>query len=114
MYPVSEEHFDNLVDDAIDKIPQNFLDQLGNVAIQVQPAHPENPYLLGLYEGVPLTERSANHWGFPDVITLYSQNLCMISNSEAELVENIRVTLLHEVGHFFGLDEDDLERLGYQ
>lgn len=113
MVEVSEERFDELVDEAIDRIPQSFLDQLGNVVIQVQQVNVDVPTLLGLYEGVPLTERMANHWGPPDCITLYRGMLCRISADEEALIEQIRVTLLHEVGHFFGMDEDDLDRLGY-
>ncbi|MEJ5920287.1 metallopeptidase family protein [Corynebacterium sp. H78] len=113
MVAVSEERFDQLVDEAIDRIPHQFLHQLGNVVIQVQPRHPQVPTLLGLYEGVPLTKRQANHWGPPDCITLYRDMLCSISHSEEALIEQIRVTLLHEIGHFFGLDEEDLDRLGY-
>lgn len=113
MLEVSEERFDELVDTAIDRIPQEFFDQLDQVIIQVSPYNPDVPTLLGLYEGIPLTERQANHWGPPDVISLYRDMLCRISRDEEELIEQIRVTLLHEVGHFFGLDEDDLDRLGY-
>nr|WP_120491602.1 metallopeptidase family protein [Corynebacterium lactis] len=113
MVHVSPERFDELVDAAIDRIPQEFFDQLDQVVIQVRPFNPDEPTLLGLYEGVPLTERTADHWGPPDIISLYSDMLCRISPDEEELVEQIRVTLLHEVGHFFGLDEDDLDRLGY-
>lgn len=113
MIDVTEERFDELVDEAIDLIPDQFLDMMGNVVILVAPRNPEVPTLLGLYEGVPLTERHANHWGPPDCIHIYRDALCQYSRSEEELVEQIRVTVLHEVGHFFGMDEDDLDRLGY-
>lgn len=113
MVYVSPERFDELVDEAIDRVPTEFLDQLDRVIIQVHPYNPDRPNLLGLYEGVPLTKRTNNHWAPPDQISLYREMLCRISGDEDELIEQIRVTLLHEIGHFFGLDEDDLDRLGY-
>lgn len=113
MIDVSEERFDELVDEAIDLIPDEFLDMMGNVVILVAPRNPDNPTYLGLYEGVPLTERTADHWGPPDCIHIYRDALCDYCTSESMLVEQIRVTVLHEVGHFFGMDEDDLDRLGY-
>lgn len=113
MVDVSPERFDALVDEAIDRIPTQFLDQLDQVIIQVHSYNLDEPTLLGLYEGIPLTERSNNHWGPPDQISLYRDMLCRISHTEEELVEQIRVTLLHEIGHYFGLEEEDLDRLGY-
>ena len=68
MIDVSEERFDELVDEAIDLIPDEFLDMMENVVILVAPRNPDVPTLLGLYEGVPLTERTADHWGPPDCI----------------------------------------------
>lgn len=113
MIDVSEERFDELVDEAIDLIPDEFIDQMGNVVILVADRNPDEPTLLGLYEGVPLTERTADHWGPPDCIHVYRGALCDYCGSEPELIEQIRITVLHEVGHFFGMDEDDLDRLGY-
>ncbi len=113
MIDVSEERFDELVDEAIDLIPDRFLDLMGNVVILVAARNPETPDLLGLYEGVPLTERQADHWGPPDCIHVYREALLDYCVSESMLVEQIRITVLHEVGHFFGMDEDDLDRLGY-
>ena len=113
MIDVSEERFDELVDEAIDLIPDEFLDMMENVVILVALRNPEVPTLLGLYEGVPLTERTADHWGPPDCIHIYRDALCDYCVSESMLVAQIRVTVLHEVGHFFGMDEDDLDRLGY-
>ena len=71
--------------------------------------------LLGLYRGVPLTERSVEHSGrIPDVIYLFKEDIEDACDNEDDLVEQVRVTLLHELGHHFGLDEDDLERLGFR
>lgn len=113
MVHVSESRFDELVDEAIDLIPEEFIRRMGNVVILVADRNPETPDLLGLYEGVPLTERTADHWGIPDTIHIYREPLCLYCADEESLVEQIRVTVLHEVGHFFGMDEDDLDRLGY-
>lgn len=113
MIEVTPARFEELVDEAIDLIPDEFLRRLGNVAILVADRNPETPTLLGLYEGVPLPERVVDFPTPPDVIHIYRGALADICASEAELVEQTRVTLLHEVGHFFGLDEADLHRLGY-
>lgn len=110
---VTDQRFDELVDEAIDGIPEEFLRELGNVVILVADRNPDEPELLGLYEGVPLTERTADHWGMPDVIHVYRDALLDFCTSEEDLVEQVRITVVHEVGHFFGMDEDDLERLGY-
>lgn len=107
------ERFDDLVNIAIDQIPEEFFQHLGNVIIQVASRHPEVPDLLGLYEGIPLTERGIEEFAPPDHITLYREALLSISADEQTLIEQIRITLLHEIGHFFGLEEDDLDRLGY-
>ena len=110
MIDVSEERFDELVDEAIDLIPDEFLDMMGNVVILVAPRNPDVPTLLGLYEGVPLTERTADHWGPPDCIHIYRDALC--DYCVRSMLVSDRVTVLHEVGHFF-MDEDDLDRLGW-
>jgi predicted Zn-dependent protease with MMP-like domain len=74
----------------------------------------DDAVLLGLYSGVPLTERSVEHSGrLPDVIFLFQEDIELVSDSEQQLQEEIRVTLLHEIGHYYGMDEDDLEKLGY-
>lgn len=113
MIDVSRGRFEELVDAAIDGIPDQFLRQLGNVVILVADRNPEEPDLLGLYEGIPLTERTEDFWAPPDVIHIYRGALCDFCDSEEDLVEQVRVTVVHEVGHFFGLDDDDLDRLGY-
>ena len=70
--------------------------------------------LLGLYHGTPLTERSVEFAGaLPDRITIYQRNIERICRSRREIVEEIRTTVLHEIGHHFGLDEDDLFDVGY-
>lgn len=123
-YEVSREHFGRLVDEALREIPPQFSEMLEEVLIEVRDMptredlkqspikHPEQ--LLGLYIGRPRTERHVEEWGVPsDVIYIYQGNIERICNSEAELVQQVRITVLHEVGHHFGLDEQDLRDLGY-
>jgi predicted Zn-dependent protease with MMP-like domain len=81
-------------------------------AMGYDPDDPEDT-LFGLYEGVPLTERRHDDVLLPDQITIFRRPLLEWAESEAEVVEEVRVTVLHEIGHFFGLDEDRLEELGY-
>ncbi|OFL24197.1 metallopeptidase family protein [Corynebacterium sp. HMSC062A03] len=114
MYAVSEDRFEELVGEALDKIPDRFVDQMRNLVILVEEEHPENPELLGLYEGVMLTQRTASHTGYlPDTISIYRQPLQAISNSEEELAHEVMVTVFHEVGHYFGFEEERLHELGW-
>ncbi|AGN20407.1 metallopeptidase family protein [Corynebacterium glutamicum] len=113
MIEVSDERFEELVDLAFDQVPQQFLDHMRNVVLLIEDFNPDSPYILGLYHGVALTERTFNHGGLPDSITIYKGALQNYCNSEEQLVEQVRVTVLHEIGHYFGLGEEDLHRLGY-
>ncbi|WJY93346.1 Possibl zinc metallo-peptidase [Corynebacterium faecale] len=110
---VSDERFEEMVDDAFDQVPQKFLDNMRNVVVLVDDFHPESPNILGLYTGVALTNRMFAHGGLPDTITIYKGALQRHCHSEEHLAEQVRVTVLHEVGHYFGLEEHDLHRLGY-
>ncbi|WJY90666.1 metallopeptidase family protein [Corynebacterium confusum] len=114
MYAVSEERFDELVDDALDKIPEEFARRMRNLVILVRDYHEDDPYTLGLYEGVALTERTHDHTGFlPDAIFIYRGALQDYCNSEEELAHEVEVTVFHELGHYFGIEEEDLHRLGW-
>lgn len=112
---VSEERFRELVEQAMKSLPEQFFERLDNVEILVEDApDPETqsrfPGLLGLYRGVPQTERSTFHLGLmPDVISIYKRNIERLCRTEAEIRREIRKTLLHEIGHHFGLSEEDLE-----
>ncbi len=101
-----------MVADAIDSLPDEFLDLLDNVVVLVEDAHTEN--LLGLYEGVPHTERG-DYGGLelPDRITLYRLALCDFVEDRSALVDEILVTIVHEVAHHFGIDDDRLHELGW-
>lgn len=114
MFEVSEARFEELVEQALDQIPDAVMAKIRNVAFFVDESNPVHPHILGLYEGVALTERTNDFSGFiPDTITIYRRPLMEFCDSEEELIEQVRVTVMHEIGHYFGLDEDDLERLGY-
>jgi len=109
----------------VDKLPQEFRQQLRNVEfiVDVRPSKelmraegldPEQDTLYGIYEGVPLPERSAlDPPLLPDKITLFAEPLSQDFADPDELREEIRVTVLHEIAHYFGMDEDEIEALGY-
>ena len=124
MVRVSRGQFDKLVAQAIQELPPRFAEALETVRIEVRDRPDaetladldmdEDQLLLGLYQGVPITERSVEHSGvMPEVIHLYFEDITQVAADEDDLVEQVRVTLLHEVGHHFGLGEDELEELGY-
>ncbi len=114
MYQVSEQHFEDMVEAALDAIPQVFVDHMRNLVILVEDYHEDSPDLLGLYEGVALPERSTDDTGFlPDTIFIYRQALMDWCSSEEELAYQVKVTLFHELGHYFGLSEEQLHALGW-
>ena len=113
MKHVSPERFEELVADALDEIPEELGRLMNNVWVTVEDV-PEEPGLLGLYSGVPLTEREAyGGMVMPDRITLYRIPICAMSRSEDEVVEVVRDTVIHEVAHHFGIDDERLDELGW-
>ncbi len=115
MVRVDRDRFEELVADAIDLVPARFADALEEVAIVVEPrASADMGDLFGLYQGVPRTLPEGQGWmEMPPRITIYMHPLMDVVHSEAELVEQVRITVLHELGHHLGMDEDRLEELGY-
>ena len=113
MEPLHPRRFEALVAEALDALPAELGDLMDNVAVVVEDRHPHED-LLGLYEGVPLTERD-DYGGLvmPDKISLYRLPLCEICRDEDELVEEIAVTVVHEVAHHFGIDDDALHEWGW-
>ncbi|MBF4163827.1 metallopeptidase family protein [Nocardioides acrostichi] len=108
--------FDALVDEALDAIPDELAALVHNVVVLVadEPPPEEADDLLGLYEGVALTERGLNEGGaLPDRIFLFRRPLMDYCDSLEQLVEEIRVTVVHEIAHHFGIDDDRLHALGY-
>ncbi len=107
--PAFEEH----VRAALDSLPAHLAEALRNVAVVVEEEHPDDPDLFGLYEGVPLPERGDMAGALPDRIAIYRLPLVESFDDPQELEEEIRITVLHELAHYFGLDEDRLDELGY-
>ena len=126
MIDVSRKRFEKLVGRALDLLPPEFQAHLENVSVIIEdePApelleemgfdldDPEDT-LFGLYEGVPLTERRHDDMLLPDRITIFRGPLLDWAESEEEIIGEVRITVLHEIGHFFGIDEDRMEELGY-
>ncbi len=112
---MSEGRFDELVGLALDSIPARLAAAMDNVVVMVEAEPPDDePGLLGLYEGIPLTERDGWYAGvLPDRITVFRGPILRRCRTEAEVVEEVRVTVVHEVAHHFGIDDDELDELGY-
>ncbi len=108
------QRFDELVSDALDLIPPELAAAMDNVVVLVDERHPEEPDLLGLYEGVALTERDSDYSGaLPDAITIYRAALLEVCESEQQVIEEVAVTVIHEIAHHFGIDDERLHQLGW-
>lgn len=115
MVEISDDDFEKMVTEEYDAIPDEMFGDLENVAIVVanQPVE-ERPRLFGLYSGHPLTTRGMYGFGeLPDRITLYKNNMQEHSNDLDQLRTRVRITLVHEIGHYFGLDDKKLQELGW-
>lgn len=111
---ISAETFDRLVDEALDLIPPQLAKAVDNVVVLVADRHPEEPDLLGLYEGVPLGERGSDYGGsLPDVIHIYRDAIADICETEEEVIEEVAITVIHEFAHYFGIDDEQLHELGW-
>ena len=119
---LTDEAFDRLISRAMDELPQEYIKGLNNVAILYadwpddyqakKSGLRENSILLGLYEGIPLTQRGGNYtFVLPDKITLFKKSILMIVHTEAELFEQIKRTLWHEIAHYYGLNHDRIHAL---
>ncbi len=112
MIDVPIQRFEELVAAALDEIPEELGRLMDNVIVQVKEASPSG--LLGLYQGIPLTEREAyGGMAMPDRITIYRRSICARAESENDVVEEVRVTVVHEVAHHFGIDDHRLDELGW-
>ncbi|SIC68190.1 putative zinc metalloprotease [Mycobacteroides abscessus subsp. abscessus] len=111
---MGEQRFEELVSDALDAIPPQLAAVIDNVVVLVQDHHPEDPDLLGLYEGIALTERDSFYAGaLPDTITIYREPLLEMCSSEQEVVDEVTITVIHEIAHHFGIDDERLHQLGW-
>jgi predicted Zn-dependent protease with MMP-like domain len=122
---LSLEEFETLVDRALDSIPPEFESYMEGLAVDIEPMPDEQTLrdlglgdpreLLGLYRGTPLTNRSVEQsLRMPDSIVIYQRSIERLCKNRAQIVRQIRKTVLHEVGHHFGLNEEQLGELGYQ
>jgi predicted Zn-dependent protease with MMP-like domain len=108
------QRFDELVSDALDRLPADLAAAIDNVVVLVEDRNPEEPDLLGLYQGVALTERDSSYAGsLPDTITIYRDALLDVCQSEDEVVEEVAITVIHEIAHHFGIDDERLHQLGW-
>ncbi len=105
--------FEDHVRAALDELPAHLAEALLNIAVVVEDEHPDDPDLFGLYHGVPLPERGDMGGQLPDKISIYRIPLEESFRDGEKLREEIRITVLHEIAHYFGLDEDRIADLGY-
>lgn len=114
--------FTRLVQEALDSLPEVFRDRINNLAVLVEDypadqadpgdlleAEPEAPLLMGEFIGIPATEKSVWDAAEPDKVVLYQKNIEFVCESDDEIREEVRLTVLHELGHYFGMDEEQLE-----
>ncbi|MGW3241902.1 metallopeptidase family protein [Streptomyces sp. NPDC001070] len=115
MLEMSREAFEELVSDALDRIPPELARVMDNVAVFVEDEpDPADPELLGLYEGTPLTERGEWYAGvLPDRITIYRGPTLRMCDTKEEIVEEVATTVVHEVAHHFGIEDERLHELGW-
>ena len=123
-YRVSKQRFAELVEEALRELPEPFAAHLEEVSVEIKDRPTDkqlkdqgledDELLLGLYVGHPMTERSVEYSGMlPDAIYVFQEDIELVSRSEKELIQQVRTTVLHEIGHHFGMDENDLDDLGY-
>jgi predicted Zn-dependent protease with MMP-like domain len=112
---MSRERFEELVGEALDEVPGELLDLMNNVVILVADDPPEtDPHLLGVYEGYALTERGVDYSGvLPDRITIFRNPILRLCETEDDVVDEVAVTVVHEIAHHFGIDDRRLHELGW-
>ncbi len=110
---MDEADFDQVVEDALDELPEWAADALDNVVVLVEEEDADEPDLLGLYVGVPETERGHEEPFEPTRIIIFRLPLLRLTNDPATLRKEIRITVLHEIGHHFGISDERLDELGY-
>jgi predicted Zn-dependent protease with MMP-like domain len=112
-YDVEPGRFEDMVVTALDELPEELGRLMRNVAVTVEHA-PGPAGLLGLYEGIPLTSRTSDYAGvLPDRITIYRRAICAICRTEQEVADQVRRTVVHEIAHHFGINDDRLAELGW-
>ena len=111
---VDARRFEEAVAAALDALPEWVREAMDNVAVVVEDRDADDPGLLGLYQGCSLTDREGyGALDLPDVITLYREAILEVCASDEEVVDEVTITLVHEVAHHFGIDDEELDRLGW-
>lgn len=112
---MSQQRFEDLVSEALDEVPPQLLEFMDNVVVLVADNPPEDsPFLLGLYEGYALTDRGWSYSGvLPDRITIYRNPILRLCSTEDEVVEEVAITVIHEIAHHFGIEDARLHELGW-
>ena len=112
---MSRERFEELVAEALDQVPPELTRLIDNCVVLVEDDAPaDDPELLGLYDGIPITERDSTYvMAVPDRITIFRNPTLQMCESEDEVVEEVGITVVHEIAHHFGIDDDRLHQLGY-
>ena len=115
MVELAPNAFEELVADALDELPPEISRLMDNVAIFVEDEAPDGEDLLGLYEGIPLTERTTSYAGavMPDRISIFRRNILAICDTPDDVRDEVEVTVVHEIAHHFGIDDHRLHELGY-
>jgi predicted Zn-dependent protease with MMP-like domain len=113
MDPIPQDRFEELVGIALDEVPDELWEQFDNVVVMVEDRHEDEPDLLGIYEGIPLTERDEYGGAMPDVIRIFRLAICEVSEDEDHLVDEVYVTVVHEFAHHLGIDDERLHELGW-
>jgi predicted Zn-dependent protease with MMP-like domain len=119
VFSIAREDFTKVIAETLDSLPKEFRHRIRNVAVLVEDLPPDPPLsrpgeprriVLGLFHGVPMTKKSVFHGpiGSPDYVVLYKNNIEAICSTQAEVREQIRLTLMHELGHYFGMTEEQL------
>jgi predicted Zn-dependent protease with MMP-like domain len=119
---MNKEDFEKLISKYLSGLPEKFKEKLKNIDIIVDYDNYSHKYLsgekpekltLGLFQGLPSTEKPYHFRNIPDIITIYKKSLEAVSSNDKELSKNLKKVLFHEIGHYFGLDEKKLKQLGY-
>jgi predicted Zn-dependent protease with MMP-like domain len=114
MIEMSRADFEDAVADALDAVPSELARQMRNVVVLVEDDPPGGADLFGLYEGIPLTERGDNWaWALPDRITIFVNPTLAACSTPQQVVDEVRVTVIHEIAHHFGIDDARLHELGW-
>ncbi|HET9501459.1 MAG TPA: metallopeptidase family protein [Marmoricola sp.] len=114
MVEISVEEFEELVGDALDQIPEELATLVDNAVVLVEAEPPDGEDLLGLYDGTPLTERDSWYtFREPDRIFIYRGPLTRMCHDRGELVDEVTITVVHEIAHHFGIDDEKLHELGW-